>query len=123
MSALAPMDIDHEALVRLIAIVAPGSFDLVALFETYFDESGSHDGSEVLCVAGYIFQKEDCINLDWQWKEVLGQYQLPFFSMVDCAHGNDPFDKLTKPERIAVATRMIDLIKKYMRFGISVTIL
>ena len=92
------------------------------LFEAYFDESGSHEGSEVLRVAGYIYQKEDRLNLDWQWKEVLDQYRIPFFRMVDCAHGNKPFDQLTKPERIASETRMIELIKKYMRFGISATI-
>ena len=76
----------------------------MAILYCYFDESGSHEGSEVLCVAGYIYQKEDCLNLDWQWKEVLDQYGLPHFRMVDCAHGNGPFAKLSKDDRIVVAT-------------------
>jgi hypothetical protein len=28
---------------------------LVTLAEAYIDESGSHDGSPLLCLAGYIF--------------------------------------------------------------------
>jgi hypothetical protein len=92
------------------------------MMEAYFDESGSHDGAKILCVAGYIYNKDDCKSLDWQWKEVLDQYNLPFFHMVDCAHGNKPFDKLCKQDRIIVATRMIELIKKYMTYGFSVTI-
>jgi len=96
--------------------------DMAPLLESYFDESGSHEGSPVLCVAGYLYNKADCLNLDWQWKEVLDQYGLPYFRMVDCAHGNEPFDKLSKDDRIAVATRMIELIKKYMTYGFSVTI-
>jgi Protein of unknown function (DUF3800) len=122
MSARARLDSCHESLARLISVVAPGARDLVAVMEAYFDESGSHDHAGVLCVAGYLYQKDDCLNLDWQWKEVLDQYDLPFFHMVDCAHGNKPFDKLCKRDRIIVATRMIELIKKYMSYGFSVTI-
>lgn len=42
--------------------------------------------------------------------------------MVDCAHGNPPFSKLTKAERIDVASRMIEIIKQRAVQGIAVTI-
>jgi hypothetical protein len=118
----APIDPSHADLARLITIVAPGEADLVLTLECYFDESGSHEASEVLCVAGYIYQKEDCLNLDWQWREALNEYGLPYFRMVDCAHGNGVFADICRTRRSAIARRMIDLIKKYMTFGISVTI-
>jgi hypothetical protein len=94
----------------------------VALLEGYFDESGSHSGSPVLCVAGYLFEKEKCQRLDLEWADVLYGYQLPYFRMVDCAHGVGPFAHLNMNERIQCETEMIRLIKKYMLHGFSVTI-
>jgi hypothetical protein len=57
-----------------------------------------------------------------QWRRVLEWKNLPYFHMVDCAHGSPPFDKLTKDERIDVATRMIAIIKKRAVQGMAVTI-
>jgi uncharacterized protein DUF3800 len=94
----------------------------VTLIEAYFDESGSHDGSHALCVAGYLFEKKQCEALDLGWKTVLDQFSLPYFHMVDCAHGNDPFDKLSKDERIAAEKLMIGLIRKHMAFGSAITV-
>jgi hypothetical protein len=42
--------------------------------------------------------------------------------MVDCAHGVGPFKQLDRRERIQCETLMIDLIKKYMLHGFSVTV-
>jgi len=118
----AVLDPDHYDLARLFEILAPGRRDLVMLLEAYFDESGSHDGSEVLCVAGYVFEKINCLQLDADWAQVLRDYSLPFFRMTDCAHGNKPFAHLSKPQRIAAETRMIEIIRKYMAVGVSVTV-
>jgi hypothetical protein len=118
---LAP-DGSHELLVRLMEILAPSTRDIVAFLEAYFDESGSHSGSPVLCVAGYLFEKEKCRQFDLEWIEVLHGFQLPYFRMVDCAHGTGPFEQLNLKERIQCETLMIELIKKYMISGFSVTI-
>jgi Protein of unknown function (DUF3800) len=100
-------------LSRLVHILAPGASDLVAFVEAYFDESGSHAGSSVLCVAGYLFEKDKCVQLDIEWQAVLERYDLPFFRMSACAGGGDPFDKLTMEDRIAAETAMIEIIKRH----------
>lgn len=94
----------------------------MSLLEAYIDESGSHEGSSVLCVAGYLYTKDNRLKLDKEWGIALQRFNLPYFHMVDCAHGNLPFDKLSKTNRTAVAKEMIELIKKYMLYGFSVTI-
>jgi hypothetical protein len=109
-----------EFFARLLDILAPGDSYLVAMLEAYFDESGSHDGSPVLCVAGYLFEKEGAKTLDSKWRQVLERFSLPFFHMVDCAHGAEPFDKLSKDERIAVEKEMIALIRSHTIFGFAV---
>ena len=58
----------------------------VQLVEAYFDESGSHDGSPVLCVAGFIIEKEKCKRMDDDIAETLEKFHLPYFRMSACAH-------------------------------------
>jgi hypothetical protein len=116
------VDANHELLARLIEILAPGRGDLVSFIEAYFDESGTQAGSPLLCVAGYVFEKEKCRQLDLEWNEVLHGFQLPYFHMVDCAHGNRSFQHLNRQERIECEIEMIKLIRKYMLFGSAVSV-
>jgi hypothetical protein len=102
--------------------MAPARTDIVALIEAYFDESGSHDGSPVLCIAGFVFTSDACLKLDAEWKAVLDKYGLPFFHMVDCAHGTPPFNKLTRDQRIAAEKEMIGIIRKHLLFGMGVSL-
>lgn len=36
----------------------------MAIIEAYFDESGTHEGSPDICIAGYLFEKGNAIALD-----------------------------------------------------------
>jgi hypothetical protein len=94
----------------------------VAFLECYFDESGSHDGSPVLCVAGYVFEKSNCKALDLGWKAVLDRYRLPFFRMSACAHNQRPFDHLSRDECIEVEKAMISLVNEHALLGLAVAV-
>ena len=85
----------------------------MASLECYFDESGTEAGSSVLCVAGYLFDKEECKQLDLKWKAVLDQYKLPFFRMSACAHTQKPFKHLSRDECIEAEKAMIGPINQY----------
>jgi hypothetical protein len=95
---------------------------IVALFETYFDESDSHDGAPALCVAAYVFEKESCRALDLEWKAALDAFGLPYFHMVDCVHLNPPFDKLSRDQSIEVEKHMIGIIRERMTLGAAITV-
>ncbi|MGA2106892.1 MAG: DUF3800 domain-containing protein [Syntrophorhabdales bacterium] len=109
-------------LARLLDVVLPAGGYVVQMVEAYFDESGSHDGSPVLCVAGYIFEKDSCVKMDSEWSAVLKEFDLPFFRMSRCAHKIKPFNKLTKDQCIEVEKKMIGIIKDRASYGIAVTI-
>jgi hypothetical protein len=94
----------------------------VAFLECYFDESGSHSGSPVLCVAGYVFEQEQCRALDLGWKQVLDRYNLPFFHMTDCAHHQWPFDRLTRDDCIDTQKAMIGLINQHAILGVAMVV-
>jgi hypothetical protein len=101
---------------------SPGENDILAFLEAYFDESGTHDRSPVMCVSGYLFEKSRRQELDQGWKAVLDKYSLPFFHMVDCAHHQHPFDALPKPDCDLVARQMISLIRNHASFGMGVAL-
>jgi len=98
--------------------LAPAKGDLLALFETYLDES---DGP-ILGVAAYVFEKDACKALDLQWKALLDDFDLPYFHMVDCVHLNAPFDRLTREESIEAERRAIEIIRDYMLVGVVTTV-
>lgn len=88
----------------------------------YFDESGTDAKSTVLCVAGYIFLEENVSPFEVEWKAMLEKYGLPFFHMVDCAHGRGAFRMLTPEQRIEAQKEAIELTKKYASKGIALSI-
>ena len=87
--------------------------------EAYFDESGSHDGSAVLCVAGYLIDSDGVPAFNQEWSAVLLQKGLTHFHMKDCAHGNGEFRHLSKQDRVWVAQRLIEIIKSHVIRGIG----
>jgi hypothetical protein len=122
MPASRKTDASHEILVGLLSILAPSRNDLVAFYQTFLDESDSHDGADAICVAAYLFEKEACAKLDLEWHSALSEFGLPYFHMVDCVHLVEPFDKLTREQSIEAEKRMIALIRDHMLFGAAMTV-
>ena len=89
------------------------------LVEAYFDESYGTKPERLLCVAGYLIESESAKLLAKDWQEVLDWKGLPYFHMVECAHGNGPYKSLTKQERIMVVSRMIGNIKRHAFQGLA----
>lgn len=90
------------------------------LAETYFDESETADG-RIFCVAGYVFQKDRLAALEDVWSAILVEFGLSHFHMVDCAHGNGEFARLTIEQRVEVQTKLFDALKEHMDHGICIT--
>jgi hypothetical protein len=106
---------------------------LVMLVNAYFDESagnvashypldGTQQNLQTLAVAGYLVESEQAKRLSDEWQAVLDQYGLPYFHMVDCAHGNGVFGHLTKPQRIQIAARMIGNVKRRVIRGLGISL-
>jgi hypothetical protein len=85
--------------------------------EAYFDESGTHDGSPVLCLGGFVVEHDAARRLDADWEQMLAKYDIPFFHMTDCANGADIYAPLGIQGRIEVASEAIQLIRKHMING------
>lgn len=94
----------------------------MALIHAYFDESYSPNEERFFSVAGYLFEADSARELDAKWANSLRRFDLPYFRMSACAHGNKPFDRLTREECIAVETEVIGHIKEHAKVGICTSI-
>ena len=93
-----------------------------ALAHAYFDESGHDKQSRRLIVAGYIFEKQNAIDIDTDWRYMLDDYGLPFFHMKECVHKLGVFAHLSRSETDEAARRAIALIQKYASRGIAIAV-
>lgn len=86
--------------------------------EGYFDESGSfEEAPHIFCLAGYIIGADAAKVIDAKWEAVLKEHDIPYFHMVDCAHGTGIFANMDKAERIVIETKLIELIKAHTLEG------
>src|ERR1035438_3878625 len=92
------------------------------MMEAYFDESGTHAGSPVMCVAGYLLSAEQALHLDREWAETLTEFGVSCFHMADCAHSVDEFIGLDPRKRKDLLVRLIGIIKRRVEIGIAVSI-
>jgi hypothetical protein len=113
-------DEKHENLKRICEILKP---DLVAMMmEAYFDESGTHAGSPVMCVAGYLLSEEQALHLDREWAETLTEFGVSCFHMADCAHSVEEFIGMDPRKRKDLLVRLIGIINRRVEIGIAVSI-
>src|ERR1700754_5155029 len=113
----------------MVEVTLPRGGICLALVEAYFDESIGQGRDKVsgrmipiLCVAGYLFHNDQAKALCDDWKAVLDGHGLPYFHMVDCAHGAGIFKGIPKNERASIAARMIGNIKRRTLVGIAVSV-
>jgi Protein of unknown function (DUF3800) len=89
--------------------------------EAYYDESGTHSNSSIICVAGYLFAPEQRQRFDQEWMEVLKAYNLPYFRMSECAHAAGAF-RGRKNICALVAKQLIGIIKRRAELGMATSI-
>ena len=93
---------------RLLQIWLPDGGSTLML-EAYLDESGTHGGSPVMCVAGYLIGSAQCSRFQVNWDEFIGRFGLDYFHMAECAHGTGAFANVSPHDRDQICRRHKDL--------------
>ncbi|MBZ5557572.1 MAG: DUF3800 domain-containing protein [Acidobacteriia bacterium] len=110
---------------RLLEILCPDGRGLVAMMEAYFDESGTHTGSPVMCVAGFLFNPRNCRALERQWRSKLETVRrkhpkVKYFHMKELAPGGGQFLGVPDDERQEIERHLVGLINQRKTYGIVV---
>ena len=89
------------------------------LFEVYADESGCDDYSRVLAIGAYLIEKSAASVMKRKWQRVLDKYHVPYFHMVDVAHGSGIYSGMPDAKLDNMARSMIELVQKYVTWGFA----
>jgi hypothetical protein len=103
-------------------VTLPEGGAVVVLRYVYIDESGTHDGSPALAMAGYVFEKAQAQRFSRGWEEDLKRFGLPFGHMTDCATGNGHYATMSKDDRLSSEKALIAHIRHRSMFGIATAV-
>lgn len=92
---------------------------VTALLKAYLDESGTHVGSPVVIVGGFVAAGGAWVAADEKWRSALRSFDIDHFHMNECEKGTGQFAKwAASPEkRRAVAVTMTEIVRDAGLFG------
>ncbi len=85
----------------------------LALLSAYFDESGTHDGSPVTAIAGYVGTKSAWEEIEEKWLAVLEPYAnrgVRYFHMAECLAQKGQFGRIDRPNVNYIITQLSSLL-------------
>lgn len=86
----------------------------VLLLEGYFDDSGTHEGSDAVTVAGYVSAPELWAELVEEWKEALNEWGLKYFHMTDFANRVKSYADWTDRQRRYRFARLVSIANRHV---------
>jgi len=111
-----------ESLRLAFPSTIPPEERFVVAFTAYFDESGTHEGSEAVVVAGYISTPDLWQNFEAKWREVLAEFGIAFFHMADFAAKKQQFDGWPEDKRRACLSKLIHVVNDHVIASIGTVI-
>jgi hypothetical protein len=93
------------------------------LYSAYLDESGTHEGSDAVVVAGFISNAVKWQAFSQGWKAALDDWQIPMFHMSDYENRQDSFKSWNGQERKERLNRLLGLIKQHTFDSIAFAVL
>ncbi len=85
----------------------------VAIYRAYYDASGSEGADAPLTVAGLVATEAKWLAFERLWREVLEQYDVPYFHAKEFVGSRGPFSEWAGDEerRAAFLARLVKVIK------------
>ncbi len=93
----------------------------MAYLEVYLDESGAHKESPVVVVAGLVASKEQWVEFNREWKQLMGSEGVSALHMADLESPYGKFKDWKQDRKEILLIRLVDLIilhtEPYLAYG------
>jgi hypothetical protein len=85
-------------------------FKAIALLRAYFDETGTHTASKAVMVCGIVAPMDIWDEFDMAWRKQLAVEKVSYFHAVECEHGENEFQPLSRGLRDSLTWGLADVI-------------
>lgn len=82
-------------------------------YEVYFDESGTHVGSEAAVVAGFVSNTTEWITFSQKWQQVLTDSHLDYFRMSDFENRRGQFSGWSEHAKRDLLNKLLSIINDH----------
>ena len=96
---------------------------LMIKITAYLDDSGTHDPSDVVVVAGFLGSDDDWLKFKPEWMNRLAQDEVKQFHMTDCVNGTRDFAGLPQSRRDLLIDDLCSILGAQDLLGISAAML
>lgn len=92
------------------------------MLAAYFDESGTHEGSKALVIAGWVSSVSQWSKFQAEWKRFLEEYDLDHFHMTDCENLRGQYLEWTQKRKISAIQQAHKIIVRRVSIPIAVSL-
>ncbi len=96
---------------------------MASLYKAYFDESGTHAGSEAAVVAGFVSNATQWESFSHEWQEVLAGANVEYFRMSEFENSRGQFDDWEKDEKETLLNKLLPIIDAHTFWSIGCIVL
>ena len=89
------------------------------MLKAYFDDSGTHNGSAVIAVGGFVAKAEEWDVFEREWSEMLEVEEIGWFHMTDCEGQYGEFSGWSKEQCVALIKKVVGILKKHPLHGFA----
>jgi hypothetical protein len=94
-----------------------------SVFNSYFDESGTHDGSLIVSMAGLISSYDSWARLEIEWQRILNHRGIDVFHYTDFMARKEPYQyDWSNKERDTLMERLCTTISDNITVGIGISV-
>jgi hypothetical protein len=91
--------------------------------KAFFDDSGTHDGSKVLALAGCIAREEQWLYFAQAWQAMLDEYEIQVFHMSELESLKGEFSGWTEERKRKLIGSVIGIARKWAKNSIASVVL
>jgi hypothetical protein len=93
---------------------------LIVMLDVFIDESGTHQGSKVFILAGYLGTADEWASVEARFRRADKHAGVPFHA-VDCANGGKDYLKIKmhKEKRNRITKKMVKIVNDHDIFGVG----
>ena len=117
-----PAALGHSYSEQLAAALFHGNAGFLFMFTLYADDSGTHDGSRVVVVAGFVSSPEQWGHFDREWQDLLDSFTISFFHMADFESRHGVYANWDIARRKDFLVKATGIMRRRARAGIAASL-